>query len=169
MITRPLTWDIKKAEEMWNAGVSISDIAAFAGVRISSVMFQAQKHGWHRRPEGLQRVYPCVVCGTPESAVRKNTRCGDCSLALKQEHNKRRRLRRAQIISHEPRRRNTGADLDVLCYRAHKERRAAQEAAQMREARLALEHELELTKPKAGRPKKFTKGFMPQTFGKFAA
>lgn len=166
MITRPLTWDVVKGEEMWNAGAKVSEIARFAHVAISTVMYNAQRRGWRRRPVGQPRVYPCVSCGKPDTAVRERTRCAECNLLAKKERNSG-RLRPATIL--EPGKQDDASDLDIMCYRSHKQWREGEVAAQLREARLALEHELELTKPKAGRPKKFRKGFMPQTFGKYAA
>lgn len=166
MITRPLTWDVERAHEMWDANAPIADIAAFAGVSIASVMFQSHKRHWKHRKIGQERIYPCVACGTPDTAVRRGTRCPACSLLAKQERN-RSRLRPMLDATPEPETAAETNDLDIQCYRAHKQIRRDEFVTQMQDARAALERELAQTKPKPGRPKKH--GFMPQTFGRFAA
>lgn len=170
MITRPLTWDVETAHEMWDANLPIGDIASHAGVTVASVMFQAHKRHWKRRDIGHERIYACIVCEAPNTAVRRNTRCPECSLIARHERNNTRYRPKAvipivpEVVSDTP-----STDLDIRCYREHKQMRTDEIAKQLDESRIALEHQMALAKSKPGRRKKYKRGFIPNTFGRFAA
>lgn len=107
------------------------------------------------------RNHPCRDCGQPKSADRPGTRCQVCG-----RKNARKRLNEWNAL-HPGRRRKRvprgivfeipapkPVDSDIAQYRAEKQRRAGRLAKELEAARIALENELELTKPKAGRPRK---------------
>lgn len=112
------------------------------------------------------RRWPCVDCQRPYTALRDNSRCTSCSRRRASERGAARaresRQRRAAALSTPTVRPIVpvpppppSGDLDVLCYRAHKERadlerQSNEQLADARRLFLVLEAS---TAPKRGRPR----------------
>ena len=120
------------------------------------------------------RRWPCVDCRDPRTAMRPDTRCPKCSYLARLE-----RMRK-YLANRKANGTTTGkpkaakqktqpqSDRDITLYRAEKALRKEYGPA-TRDVQICFEvaAQLKAEKPKAGRPKK--RGFMPQTFGKYAA